>query len=60
MMVAFWVLVSLIVVWVVRSNRSGGSTQDTDPLRILDERFARGEIDPEEYNNRRAVLQARQ
>ena len=28
-----------------------------DPKRILDERFARGEIDEEEYRKRRDVLQ---
>ncbi|HKX76852.1 MAG TPA: SHOCT domain-containing protein [Acidimicrobiia bacterium] len=59
MMVAFWVLVVLLVVWAVRSSTTGGSTEpkEKDPRGILDERFARGEIDPEEYQERRAVLE---
>jgi putative membrane protein len=31
-----------------------------DPVEILDRRFAEGSIDPEEYGERRATLEARQ
>ena len=60
-----WILlpsVALIalVVWVLaRSGRGGPSPPgrtEADPLRILEERFARGEIDKEEFENRRAAL----
>ena len=35
---------------------SGNSTDGGEARRILDERFARGEIDEEEYRRRRAIL----
>jgi putative membrane protein len=57
-MVAFWALVIVLIVWALRTSSSTRSTGATDPLRILDERFARGEIDSKEYEDRRAVLQA--
>ena len=38
-----------------RANRDDGGS---DPMQILDERFARGEIDEEEYHARSSVLRA--
>ena len=56
-MVAFWALVVLAVLALFRTQRSGGSTPDRrDPMQILDERFARGEIDEDEYHTRSSVL----
>lgn len=61
-MVAFWGLVIWGLVAIFR-----GSSRDTDtatpshgrdPMEILDERFARGEIDAEEYRARQDVLRA--
>jgi len=57
----FWGLVIAGIVALVRyTSRSapqGGSTADTaTPQRILAERYARGEIDEEEYTRRLAVL----
>ena len=59
-MVAFWALVVFAVVALFRDNqRSGGSPQDPrDPKQILDERFARGEIDEDEYHARSSVLRS--
>lgn len=34
----------------------GSTAAASDAMRILDERFARGEIDDEEYQRRRSVL----
>lgn len=50
-----------LVVFVVRSLASSahaaqGPSLFPDPLNILKERFARGEIDKEEYEDRRRVL----
>lgn len=49
-----------LVVWVLaRSGRGGPSPPgrtEADALRILEERFARGEIDKDEFENRRAAL----
>lgn len=62
MMLGFWALVATAVVTVVRGTRGSGR-RDTDAGAgnaggILDERFARGEIDAEEYEARKAALTA--
>ncbi|WP_299932871.1 SHOCT domain-containing protein [uncultured Nocardioides sp.] len=58
-MVAFWALVVFAVLALFRTQRSGESTPDRrDPMQILDERFARGEIDEDEYHARSSVLRA--
>ncbi|NUT36645.1 MAG: SHOCT domain-containing protein [Hamadaea sp.] len=59
-MVAFWGLLIAALVLLVRSV--GGAGQSTtspggpDPRRILAERYARGEIDEQEYHSRLAGL----
>ena len=65
-MALFWVLVTLIVLgirWLVRSGGgqaggfgSGSAPRPDDPLEILRQRYARGEIDDEEYQRRRKLL----
>ena len=58
--VAFWSLVVWGVVAIFRG--SGGARgvdqrpQERDPLQILDDRFARGELDADEYRARRDAL----
>jgi putative membrane protein len=56
-MVAFWALVVLAVVALFRgaTNRPE-SAPHQDPMDILDQRFARGEIDEDEYHARAAAL----
>jgi putative membrane protein len=62
--VLFWVLVVFGVVALVRylvrtGQYSGGvTTARPSPQQLLDERFARGEIDTEEYQHRSEVLRA--
>lgn len=64
MMVAFWGLVIWGLVAIFRSNSqdsergTGTGPRRRDPMEILDERFARGEIDAEEYRTRQDVLRA--
>ena len=54
---AFWVLVILIVVGLVRGrSASRGASGPTQALRLLEERYARGEIGREEFIGRRDVL----
>jgi putative membrane protein len=53
MMVTFAVLIVLAIRYLWRNLDSGGEKK---PLDILNERFARGEIDREEYENRRQAL----
>ncbi len=60
-MVAFWGLVAWGVVAIFRGGRDSGTTIGAgrhDAMEILDERFARGEIDAEEYHARQDVLRA--
>ncbi|GAA6524977.1 SHOCT domain-containing protein [Intrasporangium sp. DVR] len=57
--IGFWVLVAYVVRAVILGRRpeDGASTpRAAEPLRLLDERLARGEIDIEEYQRTRNVL----
>jgi putative membrane protein len=53
-MVAFWALVVFVVVALFRSDASGAVRRT--PEEILNERFARGDIDAAEYHARRDAL----
>jgi putative membrane protein len=61
-MVLFWGVIILVIVLAVRGFGGFGSRRDyalpdeKTPLQILDERYARGEIDKEEYEERRRTL----
>ncbi len=51
-MIAIWVLIGYLVFAMLRffmSPRNGGDTPDDRALKILDERYARGEISHDEY-----------
>ncbi len=57
MMIALVILIVFLVRWLVESGRgstSPGSPLQT-PLDILKERFAKGEIDQDEFEQRRRV-----
>jgi len=56
-MVAFWGLI-VWAVWAFAAalRRPPEGRGPVDPRRILDERLARGEIDPEEYRRLRDLL----
>lgn len=58
-MMLFWVFVIALVVWLVLTL-SRSQTRSTggqgSALGILEERFARGEIDAEEFRVRRAAI----
>ena len=59
-MVVFWGAVVTAIVFAVRASQhqptAPGTSTSNDAQRILDERFARGEIDVDEYQRRRDVL----
>lgn len=60
-MVAFWSLVVFAVAAIFRGGREARPDQaprERDPEQILDERFARGEIDVDEYQARQHALRA--
>jgi putative membrane protein len=60
-MVASWVVI-VVLVWVIARTmirqEAGGGERQRDPKGILQERFARGEIDEAEYRSRLNVLEA--
>jgi len=65
MMVVFWGLVIAAVVALVRylggtrqGDRTGSGSGRASAEEVLAERFARGEIDADEYTRRRELLQA--
>ncbi|WP_052696239.1 SHOCT domain-containing protein [Palaeococcus ferrophilus] len=61
-MLIFWVLIIVGIVWLVKwllNQGSGGSKVSTSKeraLELLDEAYARGEIDDEEYERRRRKI----
>lgn len=64
MMLLFWGLLALLAIWLVRTLRDrpprAGGDEPRSPIaradEVLAERFARGEIDADEYTRRRQVL----
>ena len=57
MMVAFWALVVFAIVALVRSRHEHDGVRDgRKPADILAERFARGEIDEAEFDQRAEAL----
>jgi len=66
MMLLFWGSIVALAIVVLRSSGHRDTppprhdaTSEGSALRILDERFARGEIDAEEYAARRDLLRGR-
>lgn len=58
-MVAFWALVVLAILTIVRSGAPAASPGERTPEQILAERLARGEIDVDEYLRRLDTLDSR-
>lgn len=56
----FWILLIVIIVVLVKVIAGSGSSSaqpDKSPMEILKARYARGEIDEEEFNRRRHELE---
>lgn len=61
LLMASWLVVGVLVLWLVvralgSSSSVGRGPRPDDPEEILRARFARGEIDAEEFERRLAVL----
>lgn len=56
MSVAFWILLIVLLVLLVRGMRTTASASGGPAVRLLEERYARGEITREEFLERRTVL----
>ncbi len=59
MMVVFWGAIAWVIVTLIRQNGRPAeppAARGPDPRAILDERFARGDIDEDDYRRRRDAL----
>ncbi|HEY2054039.1 MAG TPA: SHOCT domain-containing protein [Solirubrobacterales bacterium] len=54
----FWIAVVVFVIWFARRRRWGRTSHwhRESAIEVLEHRFARGEIDDDEYRRRRSVL----
>lgn len=59
-MALFWIVLIGLAIWAVVAllpgNRTAGAARAESPREILDRRFARGEIDVDQYRLARAEL----
>jgi putative membrane protein len=61
LVVALLIVGAILVTRMIVNSRgamSGGAAAASGPQRILEERFARGEIDEEEFRRRRDILRS--
>ena len=56
MMILFWTAVLLVIIWVVRNLSTKPSLTTQTPLDLLERRFAAGEIDREDFEERKQLL----
>jgi len=49
-MIAFWAMVIVAVVALFRGSRTSEESSRPDPVDILEQRFARGEIDEDDFH----------
>jgi uncharacterized membrane protein len=54
--IAFWILLIALIVLLVRRTRPAARESGKPAVRLLEERYARGEITLEDFLERRAVL----
>ncbi len=61
-MLVFWAGVTVLIVWAIRglgTTQSPPERSTRRALDILEQRFARGEIDTAEFEERRSLLEER-
>jgi len=56
MMILFWGTIIVLLIWAVRSAVMASGGSKTDALDILERRYAAGEIEREEFEERKQIL----
>ncbi len=62
MMWLFWILLIVLILWLVKTGMNSSESQrgkGKSALEILQERYARGEIDHDEFERMRKDLEIR-
>ena len=54
--IAFWVVVVLVIRALLPARTSERRVEPADPIGLLKERLARGDLTPEEYEQRRRII----
>ena len=57
-MLFFWVAFVLFIIWIVRQVSGGKTDEKSKALDILKERYAKGEIDKKEFEEKKKVLES--
>ena len=61
LMLLFWILVifgiAVLIRWLLAQSSPGRGSRDKTPLEIVQKRYARGEIDREEYEQKKRDLE---
>jgi len=55
MMILFWAVIIYFIVWLVRNNKTN-EVGDKKALEILKERYAKGEINKQEFEEKKKDL----
>ncbi|MEK7552911.1 MAG: SHOCT domain-containing protein [Patescibacteria group bacterium] len=56
MMIVFWALFVVLIVWLVREISGRNQRSNSNALDILKERYAKGEINKEEFESKKKDL----
>lgn len=57
-MIFFWGVVAAALIALFRQSHTDNPPVEHGPREVLDKRFARGEIDAEEYRARKTILES--
>jgi putative membrane protein len=56
MMIVFWAVVVALVIWTIRNARPARDAPRSDALALLERRFASGEIERDEFEEKKELL----